>query len=171
MKVCTPILFLFMIMASCESNPGGKNKIQQHNAKEGQAIPPHFVSTSPTGYYLTAKINGKEWAAEAMMINTNNTNPRIQGEKDSVMMGFYLWLPGIKKGSIINFSMYNAADFQTGSEIGIWRGTQGEITIKKIDEHVIEGTFYFMATAPSTEKTIAITSGYFRLPQAPLDTL
>lgn len=163
-------LFLFLaasifLLLAC------KNK-QQSDASEvaGQIQnalkenTPGFIKTSADGYMMKAKIDGKEWAASAMLPNDNSSSRRIQGENNGEAIGFYIWTRGLEAGKHIAFGESKAADLFTNDDIGIWGGRKGEIVITKIDSVALEGTFAFTASTTRSAKTVDVTEGYFRIP-------
>ncbi|TKC07454.1 hypothetical protein [Pedobacter frigoris] len=81
---------------------------------------PGFVSTTKNGYWMSAKLDGKDWVASAMMPVDKSTSKRIQGEHNGESIGFYLDMRGLEAGKHIALSDNKAADLMTNDDIGIW---------------------------------------------------
>lgn len=69
----------------------------------------------------------------------------------------------MEAGKEIAFGENRAVDLFTDEETGIWGGRKGAIMITKVDDASAEGTFFFTADTGGTEKTIAVTDGFFRI--------
>lgn len=157
------LTLLCLLLAGCQNDSGTrKPAFTEQNRTSAANI--EFVKVSPDGYFLTARINGKEWVAKTMMKNMNTPGLRIEGKNNEASIGFYLWLPGKRSGSNIGFNPYNVASLKTDDDVGIWTGAVGTIVIEKVDEFFVAGSFYFTASSPSSDKKMEVTSGYFRMP-------
>ena len=161
------IIFLIAVpiisMSAC--NDGAQNEAvkqaRQIQAAVKQATP-GTVPTSENGYYMRAKINGKEWIAKDMLPNDKSDSRRILGENNGEAISFSLWMRGLKPGHKESFSEDNAVDLFTNDDVGIWGGRKGELTITKIDDNVVEGSFYFTGSTARSDKTVEVTDGFFR---------
>ena len=131
----------------------------QKNALNG--LPPSAIPTSAGGYTMTAKINGKDCKALAMM------PPDITGQ----IVGFYngdkyIGLPYHKKdfvaGKKLLFSNENA-DLTTADDVGVYGGRKGEMEITKVTSTYAEGKFFFTGYSYDNKKTIEVENGFFRI--------
>jgi hypothetical protein len=119
------------------------------------------------GYYMKAKIDGREWIASAMLPVDNSNSRRIHGENNGESIGFYVSMRGLEPGKKIEFNENHAVDLFTNDDVGIWGGRKGEVTITKIDDQVMEGQFHFTASTSRSAKTLEVTDGIFRMPGTP----
>lgn len=126
---------------------------------------PGTVPTSEGGYYMKAKINGKEWVAKDMLPNDNNDTRRIFGEADGQHITFHIWMQHPKVGRKETFSDHNEADLFGFDDVEVWAGTKGEAIVTKIDDHAVEGTFVITAVSRYSDKTktLEVTDGFFRI--------
>ncbi len=131
----------------------------QKNALNG--LPPSAIPTSTGGYTMTAKINGKDCKALAMM------PPDIAGQ----IVGFYngdkyIGLPYHKKdlisGKKLLFSNENA-DLTAADDVGVYGGRKGQMEITKVTNTYAEGKFFFTGYSYDNKKTIEVTDGFFRV--------
>ncbi|MGY0039296.1 DUF6252 family protein [Pedobacter sp. NJ-S-72] len=129
-----------------------------------KATSPGFIATAKDGYWMNAKIEGKEWIASAMLPADKSSSIRVQGENNGESIGFYISMRGVTSGKHIIFSDNKGADLMINDEIGIWGGRKGEVVITKINNTILEGTFSFTANSSQTSKLIQVTGGTFRLP-------
>jgi Family of unknown function (DUF6252) len=131
---------------------------------------PDMVAVSANGYYMKATIDGKLWEA-AFMYPTDKPNgaSMIAGEsgtyleKGGVLIGIHVkpvkrWLEVGKK---YKFGEARAVDFAIDEDT--YGGYVGELTITKVDDKWVEGTFYFTATSSSASGKHEITNGSFRV--------
>lgn len=153
---CIALLFF----ASCSSH---KTKAIE-DAKQVQELlkeeTPGTIPTSDDGYFMKAKIDGKQWEADAMM--PLEVQDKIHGFNN----GESISLPYNRKrmitGEIIKFENHPVNLF-LNDEVGIWSSHKGEMVITKVDEKSAEGTFYFTASDAGNNKTIEVTDGFFRI--------
>lgn len=154
--IITACLFI-----SCQSGAQREAKTIAAAIKENT---PGFIPTSKDGYWMSAKIDGKEWTASAMLPVDKSDSRRIHGEKNGESIGFSIWMKGLAAGRHLAFSENRAADLLTNDDIGMWGGRSGEIVITKIDDTSVEGTFSFTGSSSRSEKKVVVTDGYFRVP-------
>ena len=155
-------LSIFLLSCNSAQNDAVKQAKQvQANIKENT---PGSIPTSNDGYSMKAKINGKDWVADAMM------PPEAAGRIIGYYNGEWIGLPYDRRyfevGKKITFGENNAADLATNDDIGMWGGRKGEMQITKVDDKFAEGTFFFTGSTSRSEKTIEVTEGYFRLPHS-----
>lgn len=120
------------------------------------------IATSANGFFMKAKIDGKDWAATKMM--PPEATGRILGainDNESISLPFSRSSLGV--GKTRKFSENNAVDLFTDDDIGIWAGYSGEMTYTKVDDQSAEGTFHFTATSRNSSKKIEVTNGTFRI--------
>lgn len=157
MIIASSVIFLFANCNSPKSNAMEQAKATQEVLK---ANSPGYVATSADGYYMKAKINGKEWVAESMM--PPEAPARIIGDKN----GESISLPYDRRDMVVgkkrNFETY-AVDLFLNDDVGIWGGHKGEMVITKADDKSAEGNFYFTASGNNTTQTINVTEGFFRV--------
>ena len=156
--------FTTLLFAGCKSN-AGKEAIQ--NAKDIQKTvkenTPGTVPTSESGYYMKAKINGKDWVAQDMLPNDNNDTRPIFGEADGKKISFTIWMQHPKVGRKEIFAEHNVAELVGFENVATCDATKGEAIVTKIDDHEIEGTFFMTGTSHESAKTLEVTDGFFRI--------
>jgi hypothetical protein len=150
----------------------GCNNAQTDAVKQAEAIQqtvkensPGSIPTSESGYYMKAKIDGKQWTASHMMPDDNASSnyKRIQGENDGDNMDFQLWKRGVEVGKKIPFTEDHAANLSLKDIPAFFGGRSGYVEIIKMDDQWLEGTFQFTATSSGSDKKIEITDGHFRV--------
>lgn len=132
-----------------------------------KANTPGAIETSKDGFYMSATIDGEEWAATHMIPDTDNSSnsKRIFGENSDLSISFSVYMPGLEAGKKREFSDDHVADFiPTEENTGFWGGKTGEMEITAINDHFMEGKFHFTATSSSSDKKYELTNGYFRIP-------
>jgi hypothetical protein len=128
---------------------------------------PGAVATSETGYYMKAKIDGKQWNAAFMIPDLSETSSykTVHGETGETYINFMLWRQGIKPGNTETLDDSHVANLSVEGLDGFWGGKKGEIKITAMTDQWLEGSFNFDATSSSDPgKTIAVTEGSFRVP-------
>jgi hypothetical protein len=161
MILCTAVCLL----AACQSSSQSEaKKVAGDIESTLKANTPGFIATSKEGYWMTAKIDGKDWTASAMMPIDKSDSRRIHGENNGEVISFSIWMRGLEPGKHYAFSENKAADLFTNDDIGMWGGRKGEIIITKVDDGGVEGTFSFTASTSRSEKTLEVTEGHFRVP-------
>lgn len=156
------IIAASIFILSCNSTPSDA----QHQAKDLQTsikqMRPGSIATTADGYTMTAKINGKQWTADAMM------PPGAAGRIVGYYNGEYIGLPFDKRDAVVGqkivFGNDNATDLGTNDDIGMWGGRKGEMEYTKVGDKYAEGTFYFTGNTSKSDKTMEVTSGFFRIP-------
>ena len=135
-------------------------KCHAQNRNSG-SLPPDAIPVTPTGYFMTAKINGKDCKASFMM----------PADKTEQIVGFYsgdkyIGLPYQKKyfvaGTKISFSDVHA-DLTSKDDVQVWSGRKGEMKITKVTGKWAEGEFFFTGYSYDNKKTIEVTNGFFRI--------
>ena len=161
MKQAMLILAMATMLYSCG---GSQNKAEEMANQIQQTVnenSPGSVPTSAGGFYMKAKMDGKEWVAASMDIMDEEAY-RIIGNYN----GEYISLPyhrnDIEVGNKTNFDR-SAVDLKLNNEVAFLAGLKGQMIITKVDETSAEGTFYFTASNYETKKTIEFTDGSFRI--------
>lgn len=149
------ILFTILMLAFALTE---QSSAQNHSLK---GLPPTVILVTTGGYNMTAKINGKDCKAFAMM----------PPDKAEQIIGFYdgdkyIGLPYHKNafvtGKKIYFSNENA-DLTTNDKVEVWNGRKGEMEITKVTATYIEGKFFFTGYSYDNKKTIEVSNGFFRI--------
>jgi hypothetical protein len=162
----TVAAIMLMNTVACQSQTHKEAKELQKNI-ETISTPP-TVATHITGYYLKAKINGKQWVAKKMV-------PDTDGSGIVEVIGFNG--PDPSKNAIhFQVGMKDAAGkkrqlddtriiryFDASESEGLYIAQTGEINTTRVTDEWMEGTFYGTAIDAASNKTVTITDGYFRV--------
>jgi hypothetical protein len=165
------VVFTLAITSSCNGQTDAQKEAKKIAADIKKTMgKPDMVAVSANGYYMKATIDGKPWEA-AFMYPTDKPNgaSMIAGEsgtyleKGGVLIGIHVkpvkrWLEVGKK---YKFGEARAVDFAMDEDT--YGGYVGELTITKLDDKWVEGTFYFTATSYSASGKHEITNGSFRV--------
>lgn len=158
MKYSNAILFTATIFYCCSSY--SQTKAIEKSKEIQAAIKPGTVAVSATGYTMQAKIDGKEWSATSMV------PPEAAGRIVGYYKDQYIGLPysksSLKKGKIIILGEDEAADLFIKNGC-LWKGMKGQMEIIKADANTAEGKFFFTTICSSTNKSFAVTEGFFRI--------
>ena len=167
------ILVIFSVVAGCNSS--AQQKAEEHTAKTDKSTPPSSAKeialpgmkreSMPEGCYLRAVIDGKKW--EATEMTPDRSHPSIvpvNGKNDQGSITFVISGMRENVGKPSNLSESNHITYWDGA--GLILGAQsGQVTVQKVDDQFIEGTFNF--DAEKDGKKVICTDGQFRIP-APL---
>lgn len=174
-SISYPLFAAYLIFNACNSQgqtdaQKQAKKIAGDIQKTMKATTPGMIATSAGGYFIKATIDGKAWEATAMYpTDKPNGVAAISGQtgtylqKGSISISIPVnpvrrWLEAGKK---YKFGEARAVDFAI--EEDTFGGYSGELTITKVDDKWVEGTFYFTATSYSTPGKHEITNGFFRV--------
>ncbi|MDQ6755607.1 MAG: DUF6252 family protein [Bacteroidota bacterium] len=157
------IIFCNIILLSCNSTQNDAAKQAEQIQKTVKANTPGTVPTSESGYYMKAKINGKDWVAKDMLPNNNEDTRPIFGEADGQKISFTIWMQHPKEGRKETFKEGNVAELMGFEDVATCDAKKGEAIVTKIDDHAIEGTFFMTGTSNQSAKTIEVTDGFFRI--------
>src|SRR5690349_13306012 len=100
------LLTFFLCCTLCASQSGCKSKSSSDAEKLAKDIQstikkssPGTVATSADGFYMKAKIDGKEWEASGMLPDesASSSYKTIHGEKGETYINFMIWRNGIKE--------------------------------------------------------------------------
>lgn len=172
MTVKTAIYSIAFFAISCNSSAQKEAQdvmkgIQAQTAK----VKAGMIATTQNGYMMRAKIDGKQWVADAMHEPYNAG--RIVGESSDgekmIGLNFYSRAKNYETGMVEKIEEHSAADLRTGDGTGFYGGTHGEIHITRVDDNWIEGTFYFTATNEFNPAKVVVSDGFFRIPMKETD--
>ena len=162
MKQAILMLVVAGMLYSCNSSQSKAEeqaKLIQQAVKENS---PGSIPTSAGGFYMKAKMDGKEWVASSMDIMDEEAS-KIVGNYNGEFISLPYYRNSIEVGHIINFNN-SAVDLKLNDEVGLWGGHKGQMVITKVDETSAEGTFNFTASSDDgTKKTLEVTDGSFRI--------
>ena len=148
-KIFIPFITI-LLFANCNSP---KNKAEEQAKLIQQTVnenSPGKVPTSSSGFYMKAKMDGKEWVAASMDIMDEEAS-KIIGNYNGEFMSLPYYRNSIEVGHIINFN-HSAVDLKRNDEVGLWGGHKGQMVITKVDETSAEGTFNFTASSDDGTK-------------------
>lgn len=141
---------------SCGQGEAGK-KASEISSVTGQAS----GTPDANGSYLKAIIDGKEWQASKMTdYRAGSDYKLVNGEAKDITIGFQIHKP--TPGMTREFREDYVADLIT--EDGFFGGRKGQVTVTKVDDKWIEGTFHFTASSDRSTKTYEVKNGSFRIP-------
>jgi hypothetical protein len=161
MKYTIALLFTATVFYCCTGN--SQTKAAEKVTEIQVAIKPGTVAVSGTAYVMTAKINGKEWAAASMI--PPQAAGRIIGYYNDEYIGLPYSKSSLVKGKIIVLGEDEAADLFIKNGC-LFKDVKGKIEIIKADENSAEGKFYFTTVCSSTNIKFSVTDGFFRIPIA-----
>ena len=164
MKLTLLILGISLIITlpACNSqNDTSKQAKEVQSAiKENK---PGTVATTADGYTMRVKLDGKEWTATSMM--PPETAGRLIGYMNAEYIGFPYDRRDLVVGKKITFGEDNAVDLLLNDGC-LWKTTKGEMEITKVSDSWVEGTFLFTNVCSSSNKTVEVTDGFFRIPSS-----
>ena len=160
---------LLAAVAGCNSAQSDAEKqaaLIQKTIKENS---PGTIPTSSTGYYMKAKIDGKDWSASYMMPyeDISSSYIYITGENEGDNISFQLWKQGLSVGKKLPFSEDDAANIMLKNVSGYLGGRSGFVEITKMDGKWMEGTFQISANSVNSPDKAEITDGHFRVAMQP----
>lgn len=161
MKHLLPTFFTVLIFLSCNNSQGEAEKVATEIASATKTSRAGTVATEENGWTLKAKINGKEWVADAMM--PPDATGRIIGYLNTEYIGLPYSRQSMVEGKKIAIDENNAADLSTNDAVGMWGGRKGEMEITKIQGDWVEGKFHFTGSSSQSDKTTEVTDGFFRI--------
>jgi hypothetical protein len=162
MKYLLSSLSVLFILAACNSQQSEGKKLAEQIQAVQATVRPGTVPTAEGSWTMTAKINGKDWAATSMY--PPEVSSRIVGYYKTESIGLPYDHRDMYVGKKIKFRENNAADLALDDDIGMYGGRTGEMEITKVDGNWAEGKFYFTAnTVQNSSKTVEVTGGFFRI--------
>ncbi|MDN5284535.1 MAG: hypothetical protein JWR38_809 [Mucilaginibacter sp.] len=156
------LLALACVLFACNSHQKDAKNLSDNIQATMKEHVPGTLTTKEDGWTMKAKINGKDWVADAMM-PTEGTD-RILGYYGKEYISFPYSGRDMVVGKKIRISENWAVDFVNDDD-GICGGTKGEMNITKVDDNWAEGTFFFTVTSclNNPNKKIEVTDGFFRI--------
>ena len=159
MKQTILICLIATMLSSCGNSYQSKTR---SDAKELQSaikkMQPGGIPTTEGGWTMTAKINGKDWAATSMM--PPDRAGRIFGENngESISLPYY-----DRRRTLGQEKLGKGVDMMLDDDVKLWGSSEGEMEITKVDDKWVEGKFSFTASGFQTDKTVKVTDGVFRI--------
>ena len=150
-----------LLLASCDSGQSDAEKLATQIESAAKQTRPGTVATQQNGWTLKAKINGKEWTADAMM--PPDVAGRIIGYLDKEYIGLPYNRQYLVVGKRIALGENDAADLSTNDKISMWASRKGEMQITTINGDWAEGTFYFTGGSSRSAEIKEVTDGFFRI--------
>lgn len=157
------LLAIAVALFSCSSGQNGAAQKAKELQAGISAMKPGGIATTAGGYTMTAKINGRDWAATSII------SPAIAGviagenNDESIALPYYnkRSLLGLKKRKL--GEGHGGVDMRLNDDVKFWSAKTGEMEITKVDDNWIEGKFSFIAVNTASGKTVAVTDGFFRI--------
>lgn len=144
-------IIIMVSFTNCNSSKSEAEKaaetIKDMSANKGT---PGSKPVAETGTFVKATIDGKEWEAMRMVQDASpgSSYKLVHGEDDDITIHFSIWQPEVGRTRKLGEDM--AIDFWKGDDI--LGGRSGEITVTRVDEQWVEGTFHFTATQMNSSK-------------------
>ena len=154
-----------MVLVLCSCSEGQRHQDIEAKKTTASIIEnrPGSVPTTSNGYMMHAKLEGKIWMAISMMppSETGRIIGYNHGEDIGLPYDSLMILPGTK----IIFGESNSVDLSSVDDVGMWMGKTGEMEITAMNDHWLEGKFFFTATSSNSKKSLSVTDGFFRIPR------
>ena len=135
---------LIMVLVLCSCSEGQRHQDIEVKKTTASIIEnrPGSVPTTNNGYMMHAKLEGKIWMAISMMppSETGRIIGYNHGEDIGLPYDSLMILPGTM-------------------------GKTGEMKITAMNDHWLEGKFFFTATSSNSKKSLSVTDGFFRIPR------
>lgn len=160
-KKSISILLIASILYSCGSN--SQTKAIEKVAQNKDTIKPGAIATTASGYTMNAIVNGSYWTASSMM--PSEAAGRVVGYYENDYIGLPYSKIDMVAGKKIIADADNAVDLSLNDGC-LYTNPKGQIEIIKVDGSWAEGKFFFSTTCSSTNKTVKVTDGFFRIPLA-----
>jgi spermidine/putrescine-binding protein len=161
-KIISTCILGISLLTSCGNNE--QTKALEDGKKMAAALKemrPGGIATSPAGWTMTAKFNGKPWSANSMI--SPEVAGRIFGENNGESISLPYDRRGMIAGKKMKFSQNNAVDLMTNDEVALWGGYSGEMEITKVDDEWAEGRFSVTGSTDTPDKLMVVTEGFFRV--------
>lgn len=149
---------------SCKSQ--SQNEAEKTATDIQSMVKANSPGTQPTtadGFMMTAKIDGKEWNANAMY--PPEVAGKVFGENngESISLPYYDRRSFLARTNTILGDGGSAAELHLNDDIALYTGTKGTMEITKSDDNMAEGKFSFTAKGFQSDKTVEVTDGFFRI--------
>ncbi|HMH23843.1 MAG TPA: hypothetical protein VK563_18785 [Puia sp.] len=150
-----------LAFTSCNSQQSDGKKLAEQIQAVQTALRPGTFPTTEGGWTMTAKVNGKDWAATSLYPPEETS--RIVGYYKDAYIGFPYDRRDMVTGKKITFEEGHVADMFIEDGIGTYIGRKGEMEVTKVNDKWAEGKFYFTAVNRNSGKTVEVTNGFFRI--------
>jgi len=163
------LLALTCALSACNGQQNDAKKVKKDIGTTLKEHTPGTIATSAAGYYMKAKIDGKDWEATSMM--PIKGIDRAIGYSDN---GDYISIPGIvmprQEGYKItlgesygvDINMKDKSFVDKDGNVILLDKQVGKVEVTKRDGDWLEGKFYFTAYSSKSDKKIQVTEGSFR---------
>jgi hypothetical protein len=169
-KIVAALALLSFLATGCSDS--AQQSAADHAAKVDSAtsqtsaadisLPGMKPGSMPVGCYLRAMIDGKKW--EATEMTPDRSHPSlipVNGKSGNTSISFVIGGMRDNIGKPSDLSEMNTITHWGGN--GFFVGAKsGQVTVTKMDEQFIEGTFNF--TAEKDGKKVNCTGGEFHIP-------
>lgn len=162
MKRAFLILCISYTLFSCGGSSQNKAMEDQKEAnKVTAASDPGRIPAKEGEWTMTAKIDGKAWAASSFF--QLDFQDRIHGfyKEESISLPYDN--RQMKVGGKITFGDDHVALLFPGDDDAIWDGKKGAMEVTKVENKWAEGKFFFTASSSANGKTKEVTEGFFRI--------
>lgn len=157
-KTTSKLILAALLLTSCgNSNLNDAKEVQSAI----QSMRPGGIPTTEGGWTMKAKLNGKSWTANSII--SPKAAGRIVGDNNGESISLPYDRRGMVVGNKTRFSHNNAVDLMTNDEVALWGGYAGEMEITKVDGEWAEGKFFLTGSTSSSDKTMEVTEGFFRI--------
>ncbi|CAL1519014.1 hypothetical protein [Chitinophaga sp. MM2321] len=164
-------VFICTLLACNGQQKSNAEKVKNDIQTTMKEHTPGTVATSASGYYMKAKIDGKDWVAVSMR-PIEGINRALGYTED----GGYIGIPGITKKSQEGLKLTLGGEYgadiylpndktliDKDGNVILLDKESGAVAITKRDGEWIEGTFHFIAASSKSDKKVQITEGSFRI--------
>jgi hypothetical protein len=166
------VVLASFLAAGCSRST--QSAAEQHAAKIDEAMSQSSTGDSstsgkmPAGCYLRAVIDGQKW--EATEMTPDRSHPSIipvNGKNGDSSIVFTIGGMRDNVGKPRDLSEMNTITYFDGND-KFFGAMSGQVTVQKMDDQFIEGTFNF--TADKDGATVTCTNGEFRIPSPTLSS-
>ena len=162
-KVSLAAIISILIISAFSCNNQSKTEAKKQAGDIISMVKANSPGYTPTSseYYIKAKVNGKDWAADEFLVNDGGGIVGQTKEGEHFTLPFELRYAN--EGRTTNFENHGM-DIYMNDDVKMWGGHQGEMMFTKVGDNYEEGKFYATGTASDSEKQLKITEGVFRIP-------
>lgn len=169
-KVLTWIIIAAFFQTGCGNSTLKKqNNAANENQPAANDYGSGYVLTSGDGYYMHAKVDGKEWVAAAMF-KTESLHPGhtldVMGKNENSSIYFRVTKEMQQAGANKKFTPPGYVAQLVISDIQntiTAASISGEVTITKISDKWVEGAFHFSGVTEKKDRTFEVSDGVFRI--------
>lgn len=157
------VMLLFFVISCKSQSQKDAAKTASDIQSMVKANSPGTRATTADGFMMTAKINGKEWKANAMYPPDRAGQVNGENNGESISLPYYdrrSFLANTRKKLGDGGS---TAELRLNDDIVLYTGVKGTMEITKSDDNMAEGKFSFTAKGFQSDKTVEVTDGFFRI--------